>query len=279
MAITAADVKALRERTGLPLMDCKAALTEANGDQEQAIEALRKRGEAVFDKRSDRETAFGRFGLYTGTGNECGAIVELKCESAPVAGNEEFIQLANDLAKQLATGPGAADGEALLDQESPSKPGVTLREQRDEMFNRIREVFNIGRMKKIAGGTGGYCHNAGTVSGVLLGVEGGTDDAAKDVSMHIAAMRPQALSTDDLDAEVVSKEREILREAALKEGKPENIVDKMVDGRMRNFFAESVLLEQPFVRDDKQSVGSYAKSQGMKITEYIHWELGVDSSA
>jgi elongation factor Ts len=278
-AISATDVKQLRERTGLPLMDCKNALAEANGDQNQAIELLRKRGKDVLNKRSDRETAFGRFGLYIGADKSTGAIVELKCESAPVASNEEFTQLANDLAEQLATGPGAQTGEELLDQPSPSKDGMTLREQKDELFNRIREVFNVGRMKRVSGGTGGYAHNAGTVSGVLLGIEGGSNESAKDVSMHIAAMRPAALSTDDLDPEIIKKEREILREAALEEGKPENIVDKMVEGRLRNFYAERVLLEQPFVRDDKQTVGAYADSQGMKIKEFIHWELGVDSGA
>ena len=277
--ITAAAVKQLREATGLPLMDCKKALAEANGDHNDAIELLRKRGAAVLAKRSDRETSFGRFGLFCSVDGERGAIVELKCESAPVAGNEEFVQLANDLAECLATGPGAENADALLDQESPSKAGVTLREQKDELFNRIREVFNVGRMHRFDGGTGGYCHNAGTVSGVLLSVEGGDDNTAKDISMHIAAMRPTALQKEDIDETIIAKEREILRAAALEEGKPENIVDKMVDGRMRNFFAEQVLLEQPFVKDDKVTVGNYAESQGMKIKNYVHWELGVDSPA
>ena len=272
--ITASAVKQLREKTGLPLMDCKQALKESDGDQSQAIELLRKRGAEVMAKRSDRETAFGRFGIYCGVENERGAIVELKCESAPVAANEEFIQLANDLAEQLATGPGAGSGEELLDQQSPSKSGMTLREQKDDLFNRIREVFNVGRMKRINGGTGGYVHNAGTVSGVLVGINGGDDQLAKDVSMHIAAMRPTALKVEDLDQSMVAKEREILREAALQEGKPEKIVDKMVEGRLRNFFAEQVLLEQPFVKDDKNTVGKFAELNKMEIKEYVHWELG-----
>jgi elongation factor Ts len=273
--ITAAAVKAFRDRTGLPLMDCKRALTEANGDEELAYEQLRKAGEKLADKRADRETAFGRFGLYCGMDKKKGAMVELKCESAPVAANEEFIQLANDLAQQLAEGPGAETADELLAQPSPSKSGQTLAEQKAELFNRIREVFNVGRMVCVDSTCGGYSHNAGTVSGVLLAVEGGSDEAAKDVSMHIAAMRPAALSVDDLDPAVVEKEREILREAALKEGKPENIVDKMVEGRLRNFYAEQVLTEQLFVKsEDKQSVGEFAKSQNMKILQFVHWELG-----
>ena len=275
--ITAEAVRQLRGRTGLPMMDCKAALSEAEGDEDKAIEILRKKGQQVFEKRSDRETTFGRFGLYCGTDKTCGAIIELKCESAPVAGNDEFIQLANDLAEVYAANESISSAEELLSQPSPSKQGMTLAEQKDDMFNRIREVFNIGRMERIPGSTGGYTHNAGTVSGVLIGVEGGSDDLARDVSMHIAAMRPSALKTDELDQETVEKERQILKEAALKEGKPENIVDKMVEGRMKNFFAEKVLLEQPFVKDDKQTVGNYAKSQGMTINKYVHWELGVEA--
>ena len=272
--ITAAAVMGLRKKTGLPMMDCKAALTEAGGDEDKAVELLRKRGAQVLAKRSDRETAFGRFGWYIGLDKERGAMVELMCESAPVTQNEEFIQLANDLAEQLATGPGAETADELLDQPSPSKDGMTLREQKDDLFNRIREVFNVGRMVRIDGGTGGYSHNAGTISGVLVGVEGGSDDLARDVSMHVAAMRPAVLNIEDLNADEVAKEREILKAAALKEGKPENIVEKMVEGRLRNYYAERVLLEQPYVKDDKQSVGKYAKANGMDVKVFHHWELG-----
>ena len=272
--ITAAAVMALRKKTGLPMMDCKSALAEAGGDEDKAIELLRKRGAQVLAKRSDRETSFGRFGLYCGSDKPKGAMVELMCESAPVTSNEEFVQLANDLAEQLATGPGAATAEELLDQQSPSKDGMTLRQQKDDLFNRIREVFNLGRMVIIEGTTGGYSHNSGTVSGVIVGVEGGSDELARDVSMHVAAMRPAVLNVSDLPADEVAKEREILKAAALEEGKPENIVEKMVDGRMRNYYAERVLLEQPFVKDDKNSVGKFAESNGMKVTQFVHWELG-----
>ena len=272
--ITAAAVMALRKKTGLPMMDCKSALAEAGGDEDKAVELLRKRGAQVLAKRSDRETSFGRFGLYCGSDKPKGAMVELMCESAPVTSNEEFVQLANDLAEQLATGPGAATAEELLDQQSPSKDGMTLRQQKDDLFNRIREVFNVGRMVSIEGTTGGYSHNSGTVSGVIVGVEGGSDELARDVSMHVAAMRPAVLNVSDLPADEVAKEREILKAAALEEGKPENIVEKMVDGRMRNYYAERVLLEQPFVKDDKNSVGKFAESNGMKVTQFVNWELG-----
>ncbi len=276
--ITAAAVKAFRERTGLPLMDCKKALQEAGGDEEAAVEVLRKRGQQLADKRSDRETAFGRFGLYIGTDKPVGAMVELLCESAPVTTNEEFVQLADDLAATLAKND-VSTAEELLALPSPSKSGRTLGEQRDEMFNRIREVFNVGRFVRVERSCGGYMHHAGTTAGVLVEIEGGTDEAAKDVSMHIAAMKPQALDKNSIDPAVVAKEREILKQAALAEGKPENIVDKMVEGRMRNFYAEQCLLEQPFVKDDKQTVGQYAESNKMTVKNYWHWVIGEKQEA
>jgi elongation factor Ts len=151
---------------------------------------------------------------------------------------------------------------------------MTLREQKDELFNRIREVFKVGRFQRFDGPTGGYSHNAATVSGVLIEVEGGDEVTAKDVCMHIAAMRPAALNKEDLDPTEVEKERQILREAALKEGKPANIVDKMVEGRLRNYYAQHALTEQPFVKDDKVTVGQLAQQNGMKIKRFLLWELG-----
>lgn len=273
--ITAAAVNALRKKTGLPLMDVKKALTDAQGNEEEAVRLLRERGLKILSGRSDRETAFGRFGLYADLSKNVGAMVEFKCESAPVAANEEFIQLANDLAAALATaGAGVQTGEDLLNLKSPSKPTMTLREQKDDLFNRIREVFNVGRFVRLDGPCGGYCHNASTISGVLLQVEGKNDAAAKDICMHIAAMRPLGMSKEDVPASEVDKERAILREVALKDGKPANVVDKIVEGQLRNFFAERVLTEQAFVKDNKLTVGKYAEQNGLKLVKFVHWELG-----
>ena len=271
--ITAAAVKALRERTGLGMMECKKALATCSGDADAAVDWLRKQGLKTMEQRSSRETGFGRMGIYASCSAPRGAMVELKCESASVAQNEEFIQLANDLAQQLAVGPGAASAEELLDQPSPSKQGTTLRQQKDDFSNRTREVLNLGRIQRFEGTCGGYSHNAGTISGVLLELTGGNDELAKNICMHIAAMRPKALTVEELDPQLVARERDILTEAARKEGKPENIIGKMVDGRMRNFYAESVLTEQPYVKDDKQSVGQYAKANGAKLVRFVHWEL------
>jgi len=271
--ITAAAVKALRDRTGLPMMDCKRALTEAGGDQNQAVELLRKSGAKTMEKRAGRATSAGRIAVYADLDAGVGAMVDLRCESAPVAANEEFVQLAADLATQLATGPGAASPEELLDQPSPGKSGQTLKQQFDELNNRIREVFKLERIERIDGPCGGYAHHNGA-SGVLLHVEGGNEELAKDICMHIAAMRPTVLAKEDVDPDAVAKEREILGEAARKEGKPEKIIDKMVEGRMRNFYAEQCLNEQPFVKDDKQAVAKVAQAAGMKIVRFLHWELG-----
>lgn len=269
--ITAAAVMALREKTGLPMMDCKKALQEAGGNQEAAIEALRKQGIKTAESRVGRETSEGRIALFAEAG-KVGAMVEVLCESAPVATGADLVDFAAACAQQLAKGPGAKTAEELLKQPSPSKAGMTLEQQLADIVNRIRENIKVGRIARIDGATGGYVHHNAKV-GVLLGIEGGNADLAKDVSMHVAAMKPQSISKEDLDPALVAKEREILLEAARKEGKPENILEKMVEGRMKNFFAEKVLLEQPFVKDDKQTVGKVAAAGGMKIAKVVHWEL------
>jgi elongation factor Ts len=271
--ITAKAVMALRERTGLPMMDCKKALQDAGGDENAAVELLRKAGIKTAETRVGRETSAGRVAVYVDMAKGVGAMVELQCESAPVASSAEFIQFANDLAKQLATGPGAKTPDELLAQPSPSKPGHTLADVKLDMFNRIREVFNLARIVRIDAPTGGYAHHTGS-TGVLIEVEGGNADTAKEIAMHVAAMRPSAVTKEDLDPAAVDKEREILTEAARKEGKPENILAKMVEGRMKNFYADRVLSEQPFVKDDKKTVGTVAKEAAMKLKRFVLWELG-----
>jgi elongation factor Ts len=173
----------------------------------------------------------------------------------------------------LATGPGAKTPEELLAQKSPSKPNMTLGEQKDDLFNRIREVFNLARIARVDGEAGGYAHHTGS-PGVLLEVEGGKPDVAKDIAMHIAAQNPKVLAKEDLDPSAIDKERDILSEAARKEGKPESIIAKMIEGRMKNFYAEHVLTEQPFVKDDKKTVGQMAKEAGVKLKKFVRWELG-----
>ncbi len=270
--ITAAAVKTLRDRTGLPMMDCKKALTEAGGDLDKAVELLRKAGAKTMEKRAGRATSAGRITVFLGPDGKVGTMIDLRCESAPVAVNDQFVLLANDIAQQLAMGPGAASPDDLLAQPSPSKTAPTLKQQFDDLNNRIREVFKLERIVRINGQTGGYAHHNGT-TGVLLEYEGGNAELAKDICMHVAAMRPAVLYKEELDQAIVEKEREILSAAARQEGKPENIIAKMVEGRLRNFYAECCLAEQPFVKDDKKSVGETAKEAGMKMVRFVRWEL------
>ena len=277
-AITAAAVMALREKTGLPMMECKKALAECGGDTEQAVDWLRKQGVKTQALRADRETSMGRLAIFTDLEKGVGAIIELKCESAPVAGSPDFKDFVNDIAKTLALGPGAASPEELLNQKSQAHPEKTLRELKDDLFNRMREVFELSRICRIDAPCGGYAHHDGSKA-ALVEISGETAgstaaEVAKDVAMHIVALSPQAIVKEDLDQKVVDKERDILTEAAKQEGKPDNIIQKMIEGRLRNFFSQCVLLEQPFVKDDKQSVGKLVKSAGLEVNRMEHWKIG-----
>jgi len=276
--ITAAAVMALREKTGLPMMECKKALAECGGNTEQAVEWLRKQGIKTQSMRADRETSCGRLAVYADPAKGVGTIVEFKCESPPVAGSQDFKDLANDIAKTLALGPGAATPADLLAQKSIAHPERTLGELKDDLFNRMREVFELSRIKRIDGACGGYAHHDGSKA-ALIEIAGNVSgpqaaEVAKDIAMHVVALAPQAIRKEDLDPAVVDKEREILSEAARKEGKPENIIAKMIEGRLRNFFSQCVLLEQPFVKDDKQTVGQLAKGAGLEVKSVENWKLG-----
>jgi elongation factor Ts len=276
--ITAANVMALREKTGLPMMECKKALAECGGDTAAAVEWLRKQGIKTQALRADRETSCGRLAVYTDPAKGVATMVEFKCESPPVAGCADVKEFANDLAKTLALGPGATTADELLAQKSAAHPGKTLGEIKDDLFNRMREVFEVSRILRIDAPCGAYAHHDGSKAS-LVEIGGNTSAAnaaeiAKDIAMHVVALAPAAIRKEDLPPAVVEKEREILSEAARKEGKPENIIAKMIEGRLRNFFATCVLLEQPFVKDDKQSVGQLAKSAGLEVKRVENWKLG-----
>ena len=276
--ITAAAVMALREKTGLPMMECKKALAECGGNTEQAVEWLRKQGIKTQSMRADRETSCGRLAVYTDPAKGVGAIIELKCESPPVAGSPDFKALCEDVAKTLALGPGAGSPAELMAQKSHAHPDKTLGELKDDLFNRMREVFELSRIKRVDAPCGGYAHHDGTKA-ALIQISGNAAtpaavEAAKDIAMHVVAMAPKAIRKEDLDPAAVEKEREILTEAARKEGKPDNIIAKMIEGRLRNFYATCVLLEQPFVKDEKQTVGNLAKGAGIDVVTVDNWRLG-----
>ncbi len=273
--ISAAAVKTLRERTNAPMMDCKTALTEANGDMEKAVEILRKKNSAIMAKKGERETAEGRVAVYIDPGLVAGAIVEMRCESAPVAKGEDFIRLANDIAKQVAV-KGAATVNELLSQPYVDDPTRTVSDRISEVIGLIRENMRPARLGRLTGGLfGSYCHHDGRV-GVLLQVEGAEADPQllRDICMHIAAKNPVAGRREDVPAALIEKEKEIARTQAQATGKPAQIIEKIAEGKMKTWFAENVLVEQPFVKDDSKTVGDLLRGAGLKLLHFIRYAVG-----
>jgi len=268
--ITASLVKELREMTGQAMMDCKNALVEAQGDKDAAMRILRERNKKVQETRLGRDTEFGRIGAYSD--EKVGALVEVLCESAPVAGGPDCRAFAEELATQLAKGPGATTAEELLKQPS-STAGKTLGDLKDDLFSRIKEVFRVGRVARFDGPSVGYVHATGDLAS-MVEYEGADAGVAKDVAMHIVANSPTAVSKEDLDPAEVAKEREFLTDQARKEGKPEAIISKMIEGRMKNFYASKVLGEQPFVKDAESLVADVLKKANVKIKRFVNWKLG-----
>ncbi len=271
--ISAALVKELREETGLPLMDCKRSFAANRRQQRRsAANATRIGQESDGDATGSQHRRRPYRRVYK---PQAGCRRHDRAPSRIGAGCQERRGDCLGERPRQATSDWsrAKTPEELWKQPAPSRKGVTLQDWKDELENKIREVFRLARTIRIDAPTGGYVHHDAK-SGVLLVVEGGNDELARNISMHVAAMRPKATTTAELDKSLVDKERAILSEQARKEGKPENIIEKMIDGRMRNFYAEHVLSEQPFIRDDKQTVGKAAAAGGMKLVKFIRWQLG-----
>ncbi len=271
--ITAAAVKALRERTDLPMMECKKALVEADGDSEKAVEILKAQFKKIQDKRADNATEEGRiFFLASDDGSEA-AMVEIQCESAPVATGESLEVFGNALIGQLLNGPGADSPEALMDQTPDG--GTNLRTQYEELVNKIREKIVVNRIVRVAGPVGGYVHHDGK-TGVVFQAKGETGAAVlRDVAMHIAALKPSVTHSEEVDTTIVQAERDRLSEEARATGKPDNIIDKIVDGRMKNFFVEQgVLLAQPFAKDDSKTVEKALSECKLEAVGFHRWQVG-----
>jgi elongation factor Ts len=203
-------------------------------------------------------------------------MVELRCESAPVVSNEGFIRLANDLARRLAEGPGAATPDELLAQSSPSNPEQSLRHQLEELFNQVREVFRVVRIARLAGPCGAYVHYNGAV-GALLQVEGANAELARDIAMHVAGMAPRVVSRDELDPKCVEKEQQSAIEEARSRGESEKNIPKVVERHLKEFFAQHCLNDQMHVNKERyhgQTVGRLAQAANMKIVRFVRWEVG-----
>ena len=277
-AFTAKDVKELREKTGAGMMDCKKALTEANGDQDLAVEILKRAGLKAIDKRKDNATSEGRIRVAVADDTSAAAMIELQCESAPVGKSEDFLNLGDQLAKQLLVGPGANTPEELLAQNSPDS-GKPLADMLTDVVNKIREKIVLSRVVKVSGPAGAYAHHDGK-TGVIIQAKGkaGGAELLRDVAMHVAAMRPKVTLPTELDQAEVETERNRLKEEALASKKPANIVDKIVDGRIKVFFAEKgVLVEQPFAKDDTKTVGKALADAGLEAVSFTRWVLGTDA--
>jgi len=294
--ITASLVKELRERTQLPMMECKKALAAANGDIDQAEEALRKSGALAAAKKAGRETAEGRVATYVSDCGCCGAVVQVRCETAPVANTEIFIDLCKKLAQHvcgLQTMP--ENAEKLLEQKLSFDSSSSVQDLMHNAINKLRENMQITQFTKLSGGLiSNYDHHNGQVA-VLLQLE--VDDSirnnekvqqlAKDLCMHVTAVGPLAVDRDGVPAVLVEKEKEIIKAQVEQQsqGKPANIIEKMTVGKLNKWFNDRVLLEQPFVKDDKktvkQVVDEVAKEVGKPIVikTYCRYEVGGSDKA
>lgn len=280
---TAKDVKDLRERTGCGMMDCKKALTESDGDVEKAIEFLREKGLAAAAKKAGRIAAEGIVDTYVSDNGKVGAIIEVNSETDFVGKNADFKAFVAALAKLVADKT-PADVDALLKLEYPDST-MTVEEMLREKILTIGENLNIRRFDRYEGSVATYIHGGGRI-GVMVNFDtdvagkDGFAEVAKDVCMQIAAVNPQYICPDCVPAERVEKEKEILTQQAINEGKPANIAEKMVAGRIKKFYKEICLVEQEFVKDPDLSVKAYvedaAKKLGgsIKISSFVRFEKG-----
>jgi len=274
--ITAEAVRALRERTDLPMMECKKALTEANGDQEAAVKILKERVKGFKEKSKDRVTSEGRIATLVAADGLSAVMIDLRCESAPVGKSEDFLFLADQLTKQLLNGPGANSPEELMSQTAPDRPGVKLSDIHDEVLNKIRESIVLARVIKVAGPVGAYTHHDGSL-GVLFQATGAnaTGSVLRDVAMHIAALNPKFCLPSEVDPAAAAAEKEKLVAEARASKKPENIIEKIVAGKMTVFYNnEGVLVAQPFAKDDSKTVEKALADAGLTAVKFTRWRLG-----
>ncbi|MFO7859422.1 MAG: translation elongation factor Ts [Ectothiorhodospiraceae bacterium] len=272
MAISAEQVKELRERTGSGMMECKKALVEADGDIEQAIEAMRKKGLAKAEKKADRVAAEGRIVTAVSDDGRHGVILEMNSETDFVSGGDDFTGFANAIA-QIILEQQPADEDALLELPYDSERDVHT--ARKELVARIGENIQLRRFHRYTTDTGVIAHYLhGSRIGVMLQLEGGDAQLGRDIAMHVAASNPVAVDENSIPAEVLEKERSILKAQAEESGKPPEIVEKMLEGRVKKYLQENTLLGQPFVKDPDQSVADLLNSAGATVRGFTRFEVG-----
>ncbi len=268
MQITASLVKELRERTGAGMMDCKKALKDADGDIDVAIEEMRKSGAAKAAKKSGRIAAEGIISIQQ-DGNDV-TILEINCETDFVAKDENFLAFANKVVDIIASNE-PADVDALMASEAD---GQTLEESLQQLIAKIGEKVSVRRFEKknLTGTVGNYLH--GSRIGVVVELEGGSDALAKDIAMHIAASKPVCVNEEEVPQEMLDKEKEIFAAQAAESGKPPEIIEKMVTGRMKKFLKEITLLGQPFVKDPDQTVEKLLQAASASVKSFTRYEVG-----
>jgi len=273
LKITASDVNKLRQSTGAGMMDCKKALEESNGDFEKAVEILRKKGQKVAANRADRESAEGVVIAKVGSDNSYGIIISLNCETDFVAKNQDYIDLANELAEHALN---YKDMESFLDSDFNN---MKVSDKLLEQTGIIGEKIELGAFKYLSAAFVGLYIHAGNKIASLTGLSENFEKAnevAKNVSMQIAAMNPIALNEDGVSKEVIEKEIEIAKDQLRQEGKPEEMLDNIAKGKMKKFFKENTLINQQYIKDSKQTITDYINSEqkGLDITAFARVSLG-----
>lgn len=273
MTISAQMVKELRERTGLGMMECKAALTEANGDMDAAADILRKKAGAKLEKKSGRTAADGAIAIHTASDGKTAGIVEINSETDFVAKGDDFLDFAGKVAARVATS-NPSDIEALLKMPADDGKITTIAQSLEALVAKLGEKMGVRRFERwsSAAAIGSYVH--GRKIGVLVELKGGDAELAKDIAMHVAASRPECVSKEQVPAERIAKEKEIFVEQAQQSGKPANIIEKMVEGRINKFLNEISLLGQPFVKDPDTTVEKLLKSKGAQVLRFVRYEVG-----
>lgn len=269
--ITASMVKDLREKTDAPMMECKKALTEAQGDMGKAEELLRIKLGNKASKAAGRVAAEGVVAAYIAQDGKLGALLEVNCETDFVAKNEEFLAFANTLARLVAE-KSPADVDAL---SALTVNGASVEERRKSLVGKIGENMSLRRFRRVEakGRLASYIHGGARI-GVLVDVVGGDEPLAKDIAMHIAASKPVALSKEEVPAELLQKERTIAAAKAAESGKPADIVEKMVEGSVQKYIKEVTLLGQPFVKNDKQTIEQLLKSKSASVASFALYVVG-----
>ena len=272
MQITASMVKELRERTGAGMMECKKALSESSGDMDAAIELMRKSGQAKADKKASRVAAEGTIVVHITDDNKQGVILEVNCETDFVAKDESFLKFSNDVA-QVIMDESPADVNALMNTSLADSE--TVESTRLALVSKIGENIQVRRFEKVisaSGALGKYMH--GSRIGVMVELENGGDDLSKDIAMHVAASKPICVDENGVPEETLQKEKEIFIAQAEGSGKPAEIIEKMVQGRLKKFLGEITLLGQPFVKDPDKSVEKLLKEKSASVISFIRYEVG-----